>query len=159
MLRVLLIWHTIIGETTIIYRQFSPGVCAVLKLMRVLVVLIALGMLLAAIGFMFYPWMMQSDFAVEASRIDGMGTIRGDLGGLFLMLSMFTFYGCLPRKTQWLAVPILFMLTVMLGRTIHILIDGVTDAALRSLIVEFVLLLILLLARSKLAAQKLSDIQ
>ena len=83
-----------------------------LKLMRFLVVVIALGMLLGAIGFMFYPWMMQGDFAVVASRVDGMGTIRGDLGGLFLMLSIFTFYGCLRRKSQWLMVPIVFMLTV-----------------------------------------------
>ena len=130
-----------------------------LKLMRFLVVVIALGMLLGAIGFMFYPWMMQGDFAVVASRIDGMGTIRGDLGGLFLMLSIFTFYGCLRRKSQWLMVPIVFMLTVMMGRTVHVLVDGVTQAAIRSFTAEIIILLILLLARSTLAAEKLSDIR
>ena len=130
-----------------------------LKLMRFLLLIIALGMLLGAIGFMFYPWMMQGDFAVVASRVDGMGTIRGDLGGLFLMLSVFTFYGCLPRKSQWLMVPTVFMITVMLGRTVHVLIDGVTQAAIRSFTVEIILLLILLLGRSTLAAEKLSDIR
>lgn len=130
-----------------------------LKLMRFLVVAIALGMLLGAIGFMFYPWMMQGDFAVVASRVDGMGTIRGDLGGLFLMLSIFTFYGCLRRKSQWLMVPIVFMLTVMMGRTVHVLVDGVTQAAIRSFTAEIIILLILLLARSTLAAEKLSDIR
>ena len=130
-----------------------------LKLMRFLVFVIALSMLLGAIGFMFYPWMMQGDFAVVASRVDGMGTIRGDLGGLFLMLSIFTFYGCLPRKSKWLMVPTVFMITVMLGRTVHVLIDGVTQAAIRSFTVEIILLLILLLGRSTLAAEKLSDIR
>ena len=130
-----------------------------LKLMRFLLLIIALGMLLGAIGFMFYPWMMQGDFAVVASRVDGMGTIRGDLGGLFLMLSVFTFYGCLPRKSQWLMVPTVFMITVMLGRTVHVLIDGVTQAAIRSFTVEIIVLLILLLGRSTLAAEKLSDIR
>lgn len=130
-----------------------------LKLMRFLLVIIALVMLLGAVGFMFYPWMMEGDFAIVASRVDGMGTIRGDLGGLFLMLSIFTFYGCLPRKSQWLMVPTVFMLTVMAGRTVHVLIDGMTQAAIRSFAVEIVLLLILLLARNTLAAEKVSEIR
>ncbi len=108
---------------------------------------------------MFYPWMMEGDFAIVASRVDGMGTIRGDLGGLFLMLSIFTFYGCLPRKSKWLMVPTVFMLTVMVGRTVHVLIDGMTQAAIRSFAVEIVVLLILLLARNTLAAEKVSEIR
>ena len=83
-----------------------------------------------------------------------MGTIRGDLGGLFLMLAIFTFYGSWPRKSQWLMVPIVFMLTVMAGRTVHVLIDGVSQAAVRSFAMEIVALLVLLWARRVFAAQR-----
>ena len=122
--------------------------------MRFLLLIIALVMLLGAVGFIFFPSAMEADFAVVASRADGMGTIRGDLGGLFLMLAIFTFYGSWPRKSQWLMVPIVFMLTVMAGRTVHVLIDGVSQAAVRSFAVEIVALLVLLWARRVFAAQR-----
>lgn len=125
-----------------------------IKVMRVVLVLMALIMLLGAVGFMFFPSAMEADFAVVASRADGMGTLRGDLGGLFLMLAIFTFYGSWPRKSQWLIVPIVFMLTVMAGRTVHVLIDGISQAAVRSFAVEIVALLILLWARRVFAAQR-----
>lgn len=123
-------------------------------MMRFLLLIIALVMLLGAVGFIFFPSAMEADFAVVASRADGMGTIRGDLGGLFLMLAIFTFYGSWPRKSQWLMVPIVFMLTVMAGRTVHVLIDGVSQAAVRSFAVEIVALLVLLWARRVFAAQR-----
>lgn len=125
-----------------------------IKIMRFLLLIIALVMLLGAVGFIFFPSAMEADFAVVASRADGMGTIRGDLGGLFLMLAIFTFYGSWPRKSQWLMVPIVFMLTVMAGRTVHVLIDGVSQAAVRSFAVEIVALLVLLWARRVFAAQR-----
>lgn len=122
--------------------------------MRFLLLIIALVMLLGAVGFIFFPSAMEADFAVVASRTDGMGTIRGDLGGLFLMLAVFTFYGSWPRKSQWLIVPIVFMLTAMAGRTVHMLIDGVSQAAVRSFAVEIVALLVLLWARRVFAAER-----
>jgi hypothetical protein len=135
-------------------KVIAVGGCAVVNVMRFVLVLIALIMLLGAVGFMFFPSAMESDFAVVASRTDGMGTIRGDLGGLFLMLAIFTFYGSWPRKSQWLMVPIVFMLTVMAGRTVHVLIDGVSQAAVRSFALEIVALLVLLWARRVFAAQR-----
>ena len=125
-----------------------------IKVMRVVLVLMALIMLLGGVGFMFFPSAMEADFAVVASRADGMGTLRGDLGGLFLMLAIFTFYGSWPRKSQWLIVPIVFMVTVMAGRTVHVLIDGISQAAVRSFAVEIVALLLLLWARRVFAAQR-----
>ena len=125
-----------------------------IKIMRFLLLIIALVMLLGAVGFIFFPSAMEADFAVVASRTDGMGTIRGDLGGLFLMLAVFTFYGSWPRKSQWLIVPIVFMLTAMAGRTVHMLIDGVSQAAVRSFAVEIVALLVLLWARRVFAAER-----
>jgi hypothetical protein len=120
------------------------------KGLRIAVVLIGVSMLLGALGFMFSPEAMEAQFSVIASRVDGMGTLRGDLGGLFLTLTVFTLYGTRQGKSAWLAVPVVFMLTVLFGRTVHILIDGLSEPAIRSVVVEIIALVILEAARRKL---------
>lgn len=124
------------------------------KGLRIAVVLIGVTMVLGALGFMFSPEAMEAQFSVVASRVDGMGTLRGDLGGLFLTLAIFTLYGSRPGKSAWLAVPVVFMLTVLLGRTIHILIDGLSEPAIRSVVVEIISLAVLEAARRQLATDK-----
>lgn len=124
------------------------------KGLRIAVVLIGATMVLGALGFMFSPDAMEARFSVVASRIDGMGTLRGDLGGLFLTLAIFTLYGSRPGKSAWLAVPVVFMLTVLLGRTVHILIDGLSEPAIRSTVVEIISLAVLEAARRQLATDK-----
>jgi hypothetical protein len=108
-------------------------------------------MLFGALGFMFDPSSMEADFAVAALETHGMGTIRGDLGGTFLMLAIFTFYGSGPGKAAWLAVPLVFMLTVLFGRMVHIVVDGLTDPAIRSTVVELVAIALLEYSRRTLA--------
>lgn len=124
------------------------------KGLRIAVVLIGVTMVLGALGFMFSPEAMEAQFSVVASRVDGMGTLRGDLGGLFLTLAIFTLYGSRPGKSAWLAVPVVFMLTVLLGRTVHILIDGLSEPAIRSVVVEIISLAVLEAARRQLATDK-----
>jgi hypothetical protein len=123
--------------------------------LRLLVRLLALGMFLGALGFIFSPAAMEAGFAVAALETHGMGTLRGDLGGTFLMLAMFTFYGSRPGKAAWLAVPLVFMLTVLFGRTVHIMLDGLTDEAVRSVVIELVAAATLEYARRTLATDKL----
>ena len=124
------------------------------KSLRIAVVLIGVSMVLGAVGFMFSPEAMEAQFSVVASRVDGMGTLRGDLGGLFLTLAVFTLYGSRPGKSAWLAVPVVFMLAVLFGRTIHILVDGLSEPAIRSTVVEIIGLVILEAARRKLGTDK-----
>jgi hypothetical protein len=119
--------------------------------LRVILRLLSLGMLLGALGFIFNPAAMEAGFAVTALKTHGMGTLRGDLGGTFLMLAIFTFYGSRPGNVAWLAVPLVFMLTVLFGRTVHIVLDGLTDEAVRSTVVELVAVAILEYARRTLA--------
>jgi hypothetical protein len=110
-------------------------------------------MLIGAVGFMFNPAAMEADFAVRALETHGMGTLRGDLGGTFLMLAIFTFHGSRPGSAAWLAVPLVFMLTVLFGRVVHIVLDGLTDPAIRSTIIELIAVAILEYARRKLATE------
>lgn len=123
------------------------------KTLPILLKLLSLGMLFGALGFMFDPASMEADFAVTALETHGMGTIRGDLGGTFLMLAIFTFYGSRPGKSAWLAVPLVFMLTVLFGRAVHIFVDGLTDPAVRSTVVELVAIALLEYSRRTLATK------
>ena len=59
------------------------------KGIRIGVVLMGLVALLGGLGFIFAPTQMEADFSIVASRVDGLGTIRGDLGGMFLMVAGF----------------------------------------------------------------------
>jgi hypothetical protein len=122
--------------------------------LRIAIVLIGASMALGAVGFMFSPEAMEAQFSVVASRVDGMGTLRGDLGGLFLTLAVFTLYGSRPGKSAWLAVPVVFMIAVLFGRTVHILIDGLSEPAIRSVVVEIIALVVLEAARRKLGTDK-----
>ena len=121
------------------------------KALPILLKMLSLGMLLGAFGFIFDPVSMEADFAVTALETHGMGTIRGDLGGTFLMLAIFTFYGSRPDNAAWLAVPLVFMLTVLFGRMVHIAIDGLTDPAIRSTVVELAAIALLEYSRRTLA--------
>jgi len=122
--------------------------------LRIVLRLLALGILLGAVGFIFNPAGMEADFAVRALETHGMGTLRGDLGGTFLMLAIFTFHGSRPGNAAWLAVPLVFMLTVLFGRIVHIVLDGLTDPAIRSTVIELVAIAILEYARRTLATDK-----
>ncbi len=121
--------------------------------LRILLRLLALGMLIGAVGFIFNPAAMEADFAVRALETHGMGTLRGDLGGTFLTLAIFTFHGSRPGSAAWLAVPLVFMLTVLFGRVVHIVLDGLTDPAIRSTMIELIAVAILEYARRKLATE------
>ena len=126
------------------------------KALRILLRLLALGMFIGAVGFIFNPAGMEAEFAVGALETHGMGTLRGDLGGAFLMLAIFTFHGSRPGNAAWLAVPLVFMLSVLFGRTVHIVLDGLTDPAIRSTVIELVAVAILEYARRTLATDNIN---
>jgi hypothetical protein len=113
------------------------------KLCRSLLVAVGVLTLLGALGFMFMPAQMEPDFSILPTRLDGWGTLRADLGGPFLAIALFTFFGTVSGKSQWLWVPVIFMATFLFGRCVHILIDGVSQPAIRSFVVEVVLLVVL----------------
>lgn len=121
------------------------------KGIRIVVVLMGLVALLGGLGFIFAPTQMEADFSIVASRVDGLGTIRGDLGGMFLMAAGFILYGSRPGKSAWLVVPVVLLITVLFGRTVHILIDGISQPAIRSTLIEIIALVFLEFSRRRLS--------
>jgi hypothetical protein len=110
---------------------------------RLVAFLVGFGFLAGAIGFIFMPGMMEPDFSVAATRIDGLGTLRADLGGAFAGLALFTFAGMRRSQARWLLVPLVFMGAYLLIRLGHLAVDGVTANGIRSTLVEIVLLVLL----------------
>ena len=122
------------------------------KGIRFVLVLMGLLALLAGLGFIFTPTQMEAEFSIVASRVDGLGTIRGDLGGMFLMAAGFILHGSRLGNAAWLVVPMVLLVTVLFGRTVHIIVDGISQPAIRSTLVEVFALLILYYARRRLPA-------
>ena len=122
------------------------------KVLRVILTLMGIVALLGSVGFMLDPAGMEADFAVVASRTDGLGTLRGDLGGMFLTAAIFILYGSRPGKSAWLIVPTVLLFAVLFGRGIHIVLDGLTQPAIRSTLIEIVSIVILEFARIRLPA-------
>ena len=110
---------------------------------RLLLFLIGLGFLAGALGFVAAPGMMEPDFSVAATRIDGLGTLRADLGGAFAGLALFTFVGMRRSQAQWLVVPMVFMGVYLVIRLGYLAVDGVTANGIRSTVVEIVLVALL----------------
>jgi hypothetical protein len=115
-----------------------------------LTILVGLLMLLGGLSFVFFPTIMEPFFSVTAIQGHGMGTIRGDLGGAFLSLSAFTLYGSRPENAKWLAVPVVFLCAILFGRAVHIVLDGITNDAIRSVVIEVIGIVLLEAARRKL---------
>jgi hypothetical protein len=107
---------------------------------RVVVYLIGLMVLAGAAGFIFTPAQMLENFAIQTTRVDGWGTLRADLGGPFLGIAWFTFVGAQAGKSKWLLVPVVFMATFLIGRIIHLALDGVTQPGITSFVIEAVML-------------------
>ena len=107
---------------------------------RTIVVLVGILLVIGAYGFIFNLDSMLENFGVNATRLDGRGTLRADLGGPFLGIAWFTFVGAITGKTKWLIVPVVFIAAILFGRIVHLVADGVTQKAIVSLIIEAVVL-------------------
>jgi len=116
--------------------------------LRVALAALALGLLLVGGGFASASPRVLGDFAIAATSLHGMGTVRADLGGCFVALGLFTLFGLRRGHARWLTVPLVFMAAFLLLRLIHLGTDGVSSEGLRSTVIEVVLLALLLAART-----------
>lgn len=117
------------------------------NLLRIVMALLALGLLVVGLGFATASPRAMSDFAIAVTGPHGMGTVRADMGGCFIALSLFTLFGLRRGQARWLIVPLQFLGLILLLRLIHLGVDGVTSEGLRSTVIEIVMLVSLLAAR------------
>jgi hypothetical protein len=120
---------------------------------RLIAFLVGFGFLSGAVGFIFMPGMMEPDFSVMATRPDGLGTLRANLGGAFAGLALFAFLGMRRAQAHWLLVPLAFMATYLVIRLGHLAVDGVTPNGIRSTVVDIVLVVLLYAAHRMLSRE------
>lgn len=122
--------------------------------LRWLSALAGLFFLILGLSFLFAPGSQTAQFALLPSGNAGLSTLRSDVAGLFLGMSLFCFLGAVAGVARWLAVPAAFLSFIILGRLVNLMADGRSQMAIQSLAVEVVLALILALAAVSLSSGK-----
>jgi ribonuclease Z len=113
--------------------------------LRILAGLVGLLMLAMGLTFLLAPSRLMGQFAVLVSGNAGFSTVRGDLGGLFIGMAVFTLIGAIRASSRWLAVPCAFLGFIVLGRILNLLFDGRSAEGVQAVILELVLIAVLLL--------------
>ena len=116
-------------------------------MIRLIVALFGLAFIGGGLAFAFVPLRIATDFAVTTTAVAGLGTLRADLGGLFLGVGCFMLAGLRAGKAFWLNVPLVVLGIVLVLRALHLGMDGVTPEGMRSLVAEIVLVAVLFVAR------------
>ena len=111
-----------------------------------LISLVGLLFLMLGIGFMVLPDTMAVAFVVQPISEQGLSSIRGDIGGLFLGMGFFALLGAWGARRRWLAVPVTLLLLIISGRLITLAVNGFSETGVRMLMVEAVLAVVLLLS-------------
>jgi len=113
------------------------------RIFRCLVTLAALFFLGIGLQFWFAPGQAAERFGIEAVRVTGVTALRADLGGLFVGLGLLCGAGAWTNRHRWLTAAALFLVAIVVGRSIGWIVDGRAGAALPELAVELVILFIL----------------
>jgi len=114
------------------------------RLLRILTGLIGVLTLVMGLTFLLAPGRLMGQFAVLASGNAGFSTVRGDLGGLFIGMAIFTLIGAIRASSRWLAVPSVFLGFIVLGRILNLLFDGRSTESVQAVILELILIAVLL---------------
>jgi hypothetical protein len=119
------------------------------KVWTALLALVGLLFLGIGLNFMFNPVTMGAEFGLAPDGVVGLNTIRGDLGGLFLAMSMMVAAGLATGQRLWFLAVAVLIGSIALGRLLGFVIDGVAGNSLPAFLVELVLLAILVLAHRR----------
>jgi len=115
-----------------------------------LVVLIVLLFLFMGIDFVLNPVAAGGGIGLEALDINGMSSLRGDMGGLFLGTAGLLIYGLVRgNEGAFLAVAV-YMGAIALCRIVGFAQEGIGDSALTAFGVEIVIVLLLVYAWARL---------
>ena len=112
---------------------------------RVLVGLVALFFVVFGLRFVLTPEAMAAgDFALLPVGIPGLATIRGDLGGAFLAVGIFSIVGLANRARPWLYAAAIVVGTIATCRLVGFAVDGLNRITVAPFVAELVMVAILL---------------
>jgi ribonuclease Z len=113
---------------------------------RLLTGLIGLLFCLLGIGFMTFPDSFAAGFSIQPITVQGLTSLRGDLGGLFLGMGFFSLLGAGTKRWVWFVVPLLFLLLIIIGRLISFSQEGPSVLGVRAVLFEGGLWVLLILS-------------
>lgn len=116
---------------------------------RILIGLFALVTAGSAAAWMLVPEVMGTTTGSSFSTIAALSNARGDMGGLFLALCVFSVLGIGkgPNAPGWLAALAITTAAVALGRLLSIWLDGFDVAILMPLGIELLVVVVALTLR------------
>jgi hypothetical protein len=91
---------------------------------KIIPALVALLFLAMGINFVFDPVAGAAQVGVTPLGADGLNTIRGDLGGMFLSCAILLMLGIWRAEAAWLNAVAVLMLVKASGRLIGFVVDG-----------------------------------
>lgn len=108
---------------------------------------IAFALLFAALGFGLWaaPEELAGALQVAALAPEGLSTLRGDLGGLFVALAALCLAGVWTRRGTLLQAAALILAMIVVGRLTGVIDDGLPGGAPRALAIEVGAILALVL--------------
>lgn len=116
------------------------------RLLRALVGLAALLFIGIALQFMLFPDTAAERFALVPRGIEGLNTLRGDLGGLFLGGGVLMAAGVLYRQTVWWLAAAAVVAAIAFGRLVGFVLDGWQGNSIAQWIIEIVIVALLVTA-------------
>jgi hypothetical protein len=116
------------------------------RLLRALVGLMALLFIGIALQFMLFPETAAERFALVPRGIQGLNTLRGDLGGLLLGGGVLMAAGVIYRQTFWWLAAAAIVAAIAFGRVVGFVFDGWQGNSLGEAVLELVIVILLLTA-------------
>lgn len=113
------------------------------RILRYLTGAAGLLFIVIGLGLLARPGAQAAMFAVFPSGAAGLSTIRADLAGLFFGMGTFMLAGVALASQELLTVPGVLLGFIAGGRLVNLIADGRSPDAVRSLVIEVVVLVLL----------------
>ncbi|MBK8266504.1 MAG: MBL fold metallo-hydrolase [Nannocystis sp.] len=126
--------------------------------LRWLAAAVGVLLLLMGLGFLVMPELLAAGIlAAEPARAVGINSLRGDFGGLFLGMGLFTLAGTLTHHRRLLSVPIAFLALIVMGRLTSMIVDDLPVVTAGALAGEVLFVLVLSLSMRSSSVRGVAD--
>ena len=121
---------------------------------RILAALAALFGIVLGLGFLIDPIKSGANFFLSPNCIPGMAVLRADMCAFFLTGGILAAAAAWRQNAGFLIAPILLFAIAITGRTVSLIVDGVTPGAFVPMAVEAFFVVSLLFAHRTFAASR-----
>lgn len=116
------------------------------RILQALIALIGLLYLVMWLQLMFSPEAMVEQFALQPKGIEGLNSLRANVGILFLAGSVFCFLALWKSSGQWLLAAATLTGGAALGRLIGFIMDGISQQAAVGFVFELLIVTLFVVA-------------